>query len=338
VPLAALPDAWREALAAMRRGECLAGLKPLAESTLKSTEDVLREYARVMRDAGLPVEITIDGIRRLEAARAQRSLARERQDYADQGNRPATRHTAVLRLRGFAERLGADPLLVSALRAHENRLRRDLATVVPLKFGKLDGLPDLAGTWRIARGQLAESHAATRRQTRLRLLNEAAILALWTLLPLRLGDSRLRWGEDVYWTGAGYRVDIDTRKADVPLRGRLHPILTPFLDALVLNGMDPAWLEAMRADAMARELPLFRDTTGRMLAARHPSKVWAQHMGAGAHISRTRVHTELGQLGPEGVEAALALNAQADARSRRFYQGLAVAAAMIRRGQDLMAA
>ena len=48
------------------------------------------------------------------------------------------------------------------------------------------------------------------------------------------------------------------------------------------------------------------------------------------------MHTELGQLGPEGVESALALNAQSDPRSRLFYQGQAVAAAMIRRGQDLM--
>jgi hypothetical protein len=50
-----------------------------------------------------------------------------------------------------------------------------------------------------------------------------------------------------------------------------------------------------------------------------------------------RVHTELGQFGPAGVEAALTLNAQSDPRARRFYQGLAVLAAMIRRRQDLMA-
>jgi hypothetical protein len=130
---------------------------------------------------------------------------------------------------------------------------------------------------KIAQGQLDKSHAARLRPTRLRLLNEAAILALWTPLPLRLGDSRLRWGEDVYWTSAGYRVAIDTHEAEVPLRGRLHPILTPFLDALVLNLMDPARLEPMRAVTLARELPLLRDTTGRMLAARHPSKVWAGH-------------------------------------------------------------
>ena len=336
VPLSELPDTWQDALAAMRRGECLAGRPALAESTVKATEEVLREYAQVMTDAGLPVEITIDGIRRLGAARAKRSHARKHQDYTDQGNRPATQHTAVLRLRAFAERIGCDPLLICAIRAHEKHLRRNLRTAVPLKFGKLEGLPDLAETWRIAQGLLNDSHAASQRRTRLRLLNEAAILALWTLLPLRLGDSQLRWGNDIYWSAKGYRVDINTQKADVPLQGVLHPTLSPFLDALVLNGMDPAYLEAMRADALARELPLLRDTTGRMLAARYPSRVWTRHMGAGAHISRARVHTELGQLGPEGVEAALALNAQINPRSRHFYQGQAVAAAMVRRGQVFM--
>lgn len=334
----ALPEAWRAALEAMRLGECVGGRRPPAESTLDSMEDVLREYARIMMEAGLPVAITADGVRRLEAARTRRAEAREEKRYTDQGNRPATRHTAVQRLRAFAERLGLDPVLIEDLRAHENALRRDLGKAVPLKFGKLDALPGLAETWSLAERLLRESEAAQRRQTRLRLLNEAAILALWTLLPLRLADGRLRWGCEVAWTGSGYRVDLDTRKADVPLQGRLHARLTPFLDALVLNGMDPAYLEALRERAMADELPLFRTTTGRMLAAGYPSRVWKTHMGTGAHISRARVHTELAGLGPEGVEAALALCAQRDGRSTEFYEGREAAAGRMRRGQDMIEA
>lgn len=236
----------------------------------------------------------------------------------------------------FAEYLRLEPLVISAIRAHENRLRCKLGSVVPLKFGKLDDLPRLSDTWRLGSDLLRKSNKSTRRQTKLRLLSEATILALWTLLPLRLADGQLLWGEHVRWTGHGYRVDIDTQKADVPLRGMLHPILTPFLDALVLNGMDPAYLETMRERAIAQGLPLFRGTTDTMYARTYPSTVWAAHMGTGAHISRSRVHTELGKLGPEGVEAALALSAQSDPRSRKFYQGLAVAAAMTARGQDMM--
>lgn len=104
----------------------------------------------------------------------------------------------------------------------------------------------------------------------------------------------------------------------------------------MLNGMNPVYLETMREIALAQDLPLFKGTTGKMLAQTYPSKVWAAHMGTGAHISRSCVHTEVGKLGPEGVEDALALSAQSDPRSREFYQRLAVATAMIARGQDMM--
>jgi hypothetical protein len=336
VPLSALPPEWQAALSAMRAGQEIGGLRPAAKSTLKNMEEVLREYARVMRDAGLPVTITIDGVRWLEAARTRRAQARRNKTYQEQGDRPATRHTAVQRIRAFAQHLGLDPLLISALQAHENSLRRDLRRVVPLKFAKLDRLPDLGETWALAIRLREESQHAPRRQTKLRLLNEATMIALWTLLPLRLADGQLRWGRDLSWTGQGYRVDIDTQKADVALSGRLHERLTAFLDALVLQGVDPAYLEVMRATALAEELPLFRDITGRMLALGQPSKVWAKHMGTGAHISRSRVHTELGRLGPEGITAALAINAQMDTRSAVFYQGQAVARARVARGQDMM--
>ncbi|WP_306131915.1 hypothetical protein [Roseivivax marinus] len=95
-------------------------------------------------------------------------------------------------------------------------------------------------------------------------------------------------------------------------------------------------LVTMRDRAIASSEPVFRDVAGRMLAKGYPSTVWRTHTGTGAHISRTRIHTELGQLGPEGVSAALALTAQRDARSQQFYQGKAVAAAQRRTGQNMI--
>lgn len=336
VPRKALPSEWQAAFFAMRSGQELGGLRPPAKSTLKNMEEVLQEYAKTMMDANLPVAITVEGVRRLETARTLRANARSAKRYQDEGDRPATRHTAVQRIRAFAQHLGLDPLLISALHAHENALRRKLGRVVPLKFAKLNRLPDLAETWALALRLCKESQQTSRRQTKLRLLNEAAMIALWSLLPLRLADGQLHWGRDITWTGQGYRIDIDTQKAEVALSGRLHPHLTPFLDALVLQGVDPVYLEVMRSKALAEELPLFRATTGRKLAAGQPSKVWAKHMGTGAHISRSRVHTELGRLGPEGVAAALAVNAQIDPRSAVYYQGQAIARAKMTRGQDLM--
>ncbi len=330
-----LPAAWQALLRNMRLGALPVHLAAPAASVIDSMEDVLREYARVQRDAGAPVEISVEGLRRLEAARAAHAARRRNPAYKAQGNRPATLHTATMRLRQFAQALELDPQLLAALRAHENRLRQQCGTVVPLKFGRLDSLPGLAAIWGLAARLRAQSAAATCRRTRLRLINEAGVVALWTLLPLRLRDGQLRWGRDVRHDSR-YRIDIATAKEDVPLRGALHEVLTPFLDALILAGMDPVWLDEMRRRAMDDQLPLFRAVNGRQLAASYPSTVWRKHFGTGAHIARSRVHSELGQLGPEGVRAALALNAQSDPRSAEAYQSQAVAAALRRRGQDMI--
>lgn len=336
VDLSELPEAWRSLLRDMRLGALPLHVTVPSESLIESMEEVLREYAKVQMDAGAPVEITVDGVRRLEASRAAHAAEREAPKYCDQGNRPATRHTAVMRLRQFGEALGLDAALLEDLRTHENVLRRQTGVVVPLKFAKLDLLPDLKATWTLAASLLAKSAAEPRRQTALRLLNEATVIALWTLLPLRLRDGQLRWGRDVRFEGNRYRVDIETAKEEEPLRGALNPVLTRFLDALVLRSMDATWLDEMRRRSMNEELALFRDVDGRMLARSYPSKVWRMHFGTGAHISRSRVHTELGQLGPEGVEAALALAAQRDPRTAAHYHGKAVGVALRHTGQDMI--
>jgi hypothetical protein len=115
--------------------------------------------------------------------------------------------------------------------------------------------------------------------------------------------------------GDRYAVDIETHKEGEPLRGRLHPLLAPFLDALVLQGVDPVHLEVMRARACEGQLAVFRNINGRILSTGYPSTVWRQHFGTGAHIVRTRVHSEFARFGPEAVEAGIALTAHKDPRS-----------------------
>lgn len=315
---------------------CLKSLRIRSEPVAKSMEDMLREYAFVQRQAGLPLAITVDGVRRFEAFRTAQAAAKENPQYEGQGDRPATRHVYAKRIREFAELLHLDPLLIAALRQHERRLNRELASVVPLKFGRLDDLPGLAETWGLAVGLLLESDQTSRHDTKLRLLNEAAVIALWTLMPLRRGDGQLRWGRDVWFDGERYRIDIVTKKEGEPLQGRLHEALTSFLDALTLRGVDRAYLREMRAQAEAEELPLFRHHTGRQFKETYFSGVWKKHMGTGAHISRTRVHSELGKLGPEGVRSALALCAQRDPRTAAAYQSEAVSRALREKGQDMI--
>lgn len=323
VPLSELPPDWQKTLAALRAGEALQGHKALAKSVVKSMEETLRAYARTMTDEGLPVALSVTGVRLHE----DRLRARDR--------RPATLHTATLRLRQFGHRIGEKAYILEALKIHENSLRRALTSVVPLKEARLAAMPDLQKTWSLALGLFEASQGPGDRGTLCRLRNEAAVLALWTLLPLRLEDGALRWGEHVLFDEDRYRIDVVTHKEGVPLRGRLHPRLTPFLDTLVLQGVDPAYLPEMRERAQQRRDPLFRKSDGAVLSKDYPSTVWRKYLGTGAIISRTRIHTELGKLGPVGVDAALALCAQSDPKSRLFYQAKAVAEAQMARGQEL---
>ncbi|MCO8146385.1 hypothetical protein NHN26_14245 [Rhodovulum tesquicola] len=324
LPLSDLPLGWQRTLAALRAGGALDGHEALAKSVVTSMEETLRAYARTMTDNGLPIALSLTGIRLHE----DRLRAR--------GRRPATLHTATMRLRQFGHRIGEEAYILEALKTHEKTLRRAKRGVVPLKEARLAAIPDLQETWSLALGLLEASHGPGDRASLFRLRNEAAVLALWTLLPLRLEDGTLRWGEHVVFEDGQYWIDITTNKEGVPLRGRLHPRLTRFLDALVLQGVDPAYLPEMRERAQERRAPLFRKSDGAALSKGYPSTVWRKHLGTGAHIARTRIHTELGKLGPAGVDAALALCAQIDPESRLFYQGKAVAAAQMARGQELV--
>ena len=82
--------------------------------------------------------------------------------YSHEGDRPSTRHTAVMRLRLFGEWLGVDPLVLAALRQHENALRRGLNSVNKLKDGRVERLPSLSDTWCLAEDLLTRSRTASR--------------------------------------------------------------------------------------------------------------------------------------------------------------------------------
>jgi hypothetical protein len=112
--------------------------------------------------------------------------------------------------------------------------------------------------------------------------------------------------------------------------------LQPFLDGIVLRGMDPDHIGHLRDQSLADQITVLRNVSGKGLSREYPSTVWRKHMGTGAHIARTRVHTELGQLGPDGVDMALALAAQRDARTSLEYQATQVARAQRVRGQEMM--
>jgi len=180
----------------------------------------------------------------------------------------------------------------------------------------------------------------------------AAALMFLSIIPLRNQDTVLRWGEHIRHLAdddpaddpdedgepepLGYHLDLRTSKRGVELPGPLAPILTPYLDALILQGRDERLLPQLRKQAAMARLPVFPKSGGRARGVDSLSERWRAHLGVGSGISRTRIHTMLGNLGEHGVRAALALCAQRSARTARWYQADALARRQMLGSQEMI--
>ena len=129
-------------------------------------------------------------------------------------------------------------------------------------------------------------HAATRRLTYL----VAGALALLSKLPIRSLDLRQgRLGHEFRRDGEGWRVDLLTSKTGVPIRGRLAPELTRYLDEVLLQGTTADELWSIRDERLGR--PLFGNATRNF--APYGDDWLRQHftplIGHGPHIVRTLI-------------------------------------------------
>ena len=206
----------------------------------------------------------------------------------------------------------------------------------PLKFGKLVAIGSLADSLALARGLLEEARTEEDPRAFAARLNEAAATALFSILPLRLADTRLDFGQDLSWDGERYHIHVLTSKCDEDFRGPVHPGLNAFIDPLILRGAAPQYLGELREACMRSGRPVFVKACGTGVGYGYVSDIWRRHLGTGAHISRTRVHTELARLGPEGVEMALALCAQRSPKSAEKYHAESVKLCSLERSNDAL--
>jgi hypothetical protein len=236
----------------------------------------------------------------------------------------------------FARYTSAPADLVEALGIALERRKLEKEKVLALKHRKAAEIGAVRTVLEKAVEQLARSRTERTLTWRMTRLNQAASLALFVLLPVRLSDTCLVWGRHIGWDGDSYFVNFITNKTRAPVRRQLPAFLTPFLDALLLRGLDEAFLPAVRERVIKDRRPLLALRSERKVFDAYVSHAWRTHFGTGQHISRTLVHTQLGKLGPEGVEAALFACVQRDERTRKFYQGKAVADALLITSHDLL--
>jgi hypothetical protein len=313
IPPEDLPDEMRAALAAMRRGERREGRKPPAPDIVNGIEAALCQLGHVCRVNGYETEIASETIRAYLL------------DVEARTSRAATLEIRGTQLLKFVRYSGLGLVCEPSIKKYANHQNKIASRQVPNKESKAR---DIAGPNAVLGravdllAKARDERSVTYRMTR---LNHGLALAFTMLLPLRVQDTVLHFGTNIVWSSEEYWIDTRTRKTKAPVYGALPHFLTPFIDAVLLQGREPSLIEKLRTEAEGTRRPLFLKGNGEPPIRSFVSNVWKAHFNTGNHIARTLVHDTLGKKGVEGVAEALALCAQRDPRTALFYQTRALA-------------
>ncbi|WP_026759140.1 hypothetical protein [Sediminimonas qiaohouensis] len=339
IPRDRLPADWLRVLDTLLAGKRYRG-KKLAPKTVQGMTDAACQLVRAARESGLPDEISLDTIGAYDQALEGR------------GVRASSRSILFASLRMLAKRLGHSDELLADLRDLVGHYEREAKGDMKVKEARLADLPDLQAIFDLANRLLDLAPGTMDRRKRTTLYVDAAALPFLSLIPLRNHDTRLLWGQHIVHIGdddpadwgledkdelVSYYLDLRTSKTDSALSGPLSPILTPFLDALILRGQDERMLPDLRDAIMKARAPVFPKSNGAARNVHNLSERWRKHLGTGSIISRTRIHTLLGALGENGTRAALALCAQRSARTAKWYQAESLAGRCMLESQDMIA-
>lgn len=309
VPERQLPALWRSALADMRMGLGSQHDCPPAPKIIETISMKLRQLAKSALDHGLPVELSLDAIGALHSDMNSRNLS------------SSTKRATTSALARFANFIGADNEIRAELRRvtayHDGQARfqskrkeRVLAEV-DVSFETV--LTKAQSLLHEASGERDPHKALARR-------NEAFSLAFFMVLPHRLNDTRLTFGKELTWDGSQWNLDLTTSKTEVQFDCRIHPYLTPFIDALLLNGLTSAYLESAREACVSKKRPVLLTRSDKAVAYGYVSDVWRKYFKTGEHITRTEIHQSFAvALGVAGTELALAACGQRSAQSAAHY-------------------
>lgn len=320
-----LPADWRETLDLMHSSQdVMSDAAGPSKNTVQSHERRLRELAWSCRASGVPVALDA------RALSLHAKLLRGRQCRAT-----SCEINASFLVR-FAEYHGVDQREIEEMKVIVRRLKDSASDEVPQKFERLRKVGSTQTVLGTATKLLRKAEQQQSLKHRVSHLNGASALALFSLVPLRVIDSNLQWGKHVSFDGVRYRMHVGTSKNGNLFVGPLVEFLTPFLDALLLRGCDPCFLDDIRRQAEAKQLHLFAHSDAGHLSDRCVANLWARHVGCKPHIARTMVHTELGQMGAQGVAQALALCAQRSPQTAAFYQGKAMRDALLLESNELL--
>tara|TARA_R110000850_G_scaffold277055_1_gene421778 strand:- start:8521 stop:10170 length:1650 start_codon:yes stop_codon:yes gene_type:complete len=319
-----LPKHWHEVLENLKQGIGQNGKRPPAKGIIPKIEMALRTFCYSCQKSGTTVELTEETIRiHISDLRAR-------------GWRNSSQQIEIQNLKRFMQYLGRDPKEIKFVDSLESELKINATGEVPLKFQKFVKIGSLTDILNRALDLLEDSYAQSALEKRVSKAAAGTALALECLLPLRSADTTLRWGEHVQHTGKRYRIEMQTSKTGNLLKTDLTEFLSPFFDALLLQGCDVRLLPDFRTKAIRDKSFLFCHADGRKISSRRVAYIWDRHIGCGPTMARSLVHTELGKLGSTGVSQALAMCAQRSEQIQKFYQHSSMTDALLMKGNNAL--
>ena len=310
VPESELPTEWRTAFEAMDAGYDRNGVNPPAKGMQETLIMKMRQLLYAAREESLPDELSPETVRAYARALRSRELAAATLKAS---------FSAVLKVSRY---IGADEVTIALLaelcRIYETKAKGSKKQ----KYAKLQqtGYSPVAiydHASQLLDGVLPTMSPLDQHARR----NRAAALAIFTVLPIRLADTRLVFGKTLLWKDGFYAIETRLSKSQREWSTDLQPEVNRFIEALILRGCDPLWLDQMREDCIAQQRPLFITTSGDPVGYNYVSDAWRRELGSGEHIARTILHTFLGiELGIAGIDMAKAACGQRGFGIEKEYQ------------------
>lgn len=301
------------------------GRRRYSATTIKSTVQGFGQYLQALQTAGLPLELSREGlgvfIDTLDAREIKSSTRlcylSNVQAVAKEVNYPA------------AERR----LILEDCEIYRQEMMRE----VPEKVRKLAAHPitlrDIAQAAVRWRGEARKVNSYNRRRT---YFHRSGILALLSLVPIRISDANgLIVGKHLKRMDHGWALTISSQKTGFRHNGPLHHSLTPYLDDLLLFGEGGPVLPRY---AQRMGTPLFATETNEHLSSRTLAYNFKVATGGHhtPHIVRTLVHDALAKHGTYGSEMARILCGESSPVTAKSYE---VHAARVRfeKAQEILA-
>lgn len=292
LPITELPLEWQEAFKEMSAGHAGAIPAP-AESIVKRMIQRLSSFALSAQQAGRPIDLADTEARRAffnDLEKRSANLPRN-----EGVPRYAYLRSAFEELHRMARYLGLPQQTCDEIKKTLDLLSHKERGQTPNKVKVLQDAPSRAEIMKIAAERLATAHLREKPAFSYTARNQALSLMFGCHVPLRPADfHKLRFGEHIVWNEDEglYSLRVEAQKTEAhagnpPMEIDLPEELTPFVDAVLLQGVGAHHLPALRADAIEKMRPLIQHYDGRPAAYSWYSRTWVDVIGTGGHAMRT---------------------------------------------------